>query len=524
MAPDQIAPGPIHIDGRVTARRSILAGLTTLGLMAVVVAPAAVASDYRPGTDDYAMAKVAQRMGAEAWWNAGYTGKGVDVAVIDTGVAPVEGLDGKGKVVNGPDLSVESQSRELRYMDTNGHGTFMAGLIAGHDSDLVEPYATAPASQYRGVAPDARIVNIKVAAADGGTDVSQVIAAIDWVVQHRDDRNLNIRVINLSFGTNTRQDYRVDPLAYAIEQAWKAGIVVVAAGGNTGYQRGNDAPGLADPAYDPWIIAVGGYDSNGTATIADDFVASWSASGACGTCRKPDLVAEGAHMQGLRVRGSFLDGSHPEAVLNNRYFRGSGTSEAAAITSGAVALILDRYPGLSPDEVKAYLTKATPRIDGFNAAAQGKGEIELRRIIDVAPEPAEQSFDWSTGEGSIEKSRGNDHVAMGGVELTGEQDIFGHAFNSERMARLEAKHASWDGGTWNGNDWAGVSWSGVSWSGVSWSGVSWSGVSWSGVSWSGVSWSGVSWSGVSWSGVSWSGVSWSGVSWSGDVWADAVAG
>ena len=111
--------------------------------------------------------------GATAWWDAGYTGKGVDVALIDTGVTRVDGLDGAGKVVYGPDLSLESQSPDLRDLDTNGHGTFMAGLIA----------ADSPA--YRGMAPGARIVSVKVGVADGGTDVSQVIAAIDWVVEHR---------------------------------------------------------------------------------------------------------------------------------------------------------------------------------------------------------------------------------------------------------------------------------------------------------------------------------------------------
>ena len=179
-------------------------------------------------------------IGAEKWWDAGYTGDGVDVAVIDTGVSPVEGLAQPGKIINGPDLSLESQAPNLAHLDTNGHGTFMAGLIAGHDSDLTTPYSTAPDSQYRGVAPDARIVNVKVGTADGGVDVSQVIAAIDWVVQHKDDNGMHIRVLNLSYGTNSSQDSLSDPLSYAAEQAWKAGIVVVAAAGNSGYQTGHE--------------------------------------------------------------------------------------------------------------------------------------------------------------------------------------------------------------------------------------------------------------------------------------------
>ncbi|TML76611.1 MAG: hypothetical protein E6G12_06830 [Actinobacteria bacterium] len=263
---------------------------------------------YDATSDPYSMQNMTAADGVQTWWNAGYTGKGVDVAVIDTGVAPVTGLNGPGKVINGPDLSLESQNPSLQYLDTNGHGTFMAGLIAGNDG---QP------GGYRGVAPDARIVSLKVGVADGGVDVSQVIAAIDWVVQHRNDNGLNIRVINLSYGTNGTQAYQVDPLAYAVEQAWKAGIVVVAAGGNSGYEKGASAQGLADPAYDPQILAVGGADSTGTPTPWDDNVASYSATAAsCSSaCRAPDLIAPGSHMQGLRVPGSYIDQNNPAGVI-----------------------------------------------------------------------------------------------------------------------------------------------------------------------------------------------------------------
>src|SRR5207248_6498921 len=272
------------------------------------------ASAYDPTSDPYSMQNVTAGDGAQAWWNAGYTGKGVDVAVIDTGVAPVAGLNASGKVINGPDLSLESQNPSLQYLDTNGHGTFMAGLIAGNDGQ---------AGGYRGVAPDASIVSLKVGVADGGVDVSQVIAAIDWVVQHRDDNGMNIRVLNLSYGTNSTQPYQVDPLAYAVEQAWKAGIVVVAAAGNSGYEKGASAQGLADPAYDPQIVAVGAADSGGTTQAWDDSVTAFSANAAsCSTaCRAPDLIAPGNHMQGLRVSGSYIDQNNPGGVLGDRYFR-----------------------------------------------------------------------------------------------------------------------------------------------------------------------------------------------------------
>jgi len=472
---------------------------------------------YDPTTDPYSMQNITAADGVQAWWNAGYTGKGVDVAVIDTGVAPVAGLSGSGKVVNGPDLSLESQNPSLQYLDTNGHGTFMAGLIAGNDGQ---------AAGYRGVAPDARIVSLKVGVADGGTDVSQVIAAIDWVVQHRNDNGLNIRVINLSYGTNSTQSYAIDPLAYAVEQAWKAGIVVVAAAGNSGFQKGSNAQGLADPAYDPQILAVGSADTMGTTAPWDDNVASFSASCNVG-CRPPDLIAPGTHMQGLRVPGSYIDQNNPSGAISDQYFRGSGTSEATAFTSGAVADLLQRYPQLTPDQVKNMLTSSCDKLNSSNWKQQGCGELDMGRLLGASvpsQSSSQQSNAPSTGIGSLEASRGTDHISINGVVLQGEQDIFGQRFVSPAMAALEAAGSSWSGGTWNGSSWSGNSWNGSSWSGSSWSGSSWSGSSWSGSSWSGNSWSGSSWSGSSWSGSSWSGSSWSGSSWSGGTWLGASWG
>jgi len=475
---------------------------------------------YNPATDGYSMYNVTSQMGARAWWDAGYTGQGVDVAVIDTGVSPVQGLNNPGQVVYGPDLSLESQASNLANLDTNGHGTFMAGLIAGHDAGVTAPYSSAAASAYMGVAPDARIVSLKVGAADGGVDVTQVIAAIAWVVQHAQDPGFNIRVINLSYGTNSLQPYQKDPLAFAVEQAWKAGIVVVAAAGNTGYQKGHDAPGLSDPAYDPAVIAVGGYNTAGTDRLSDDRMGTYSASSAgCGSCKNPDFVAPGTHLQGLRDPGSLIDQNHSEGQLDDRYFRGSGTSEAAAITTGVVALIFQRFPNATPDQVKNYIASNGVKVPSADTQAQGDGEIDLGKLLTIRkPANSTQNYKASQGNGSLELSRGTDHISQNGVPLTGEQDIFGNAFNAIAMAQAQATGSSWSGGLWNGSSWSGSSWSGSSWSGSSWSGSSWSGSSWSGSSWSGNRWSGSSWSGVSWSGNSWSGTSWSGAVWAGGSW------
>jgi serine protease AprX len=501
----------------VVGWRPVLAVATTVALSLVCAGVSWGAGSYDPATDLFAMKSVTAQTGATAWWNAGYTGAGVDVALIDTGVSQVEGLAIAGKVVYGPDLSLESQNPAFRNRDTSGHGTFMAGLIAGRDSALTAPYASAPASAYRGMAPDARIVSVKVGVADGGVDVSQVIAAINWVIQHKNDNGMNIRVINLSYGTNSTQSSTIDPLSYAVEQAWKKGIVVVAAAGNSGYQAER---GLANPARNRYVIAVGGYDTMGTASTSDDKLGSYSAGIASSSDRGPDFVAAGSHLQGLRVPNSFIDASHPEGVLGSRYFRGSGTSQAAAVTSGTVALILQKYPTLKPDQVKRFIAVNTQTLQSEpDPDYSGSGEISLSKLATTTPPTYTQSFANATGTGSLELARGSDRIADDGVVLNGEKDIFGKAFNSASMAALEAAGNSWSGGTWNGSSWSGNSWSGNSWSGNSWSGNSWSGNSWSGNSWSGNSWSGNSWSGNSWSGNSWSGNSWSGNSWSGGSWS-----
>ena len=290
-----------------------------------------------------------------------------------------------GKIVYGPDLSLESQAPNLTNLDTFGHGTFMAGIIAGRDAALTAPYEQAPASAYRGVAPDARIVSLKVATADGGTDVSQVIAAIDWVVQHRNDNGMNIRVLNLSYGTNSTQWFGIDPLAYAAERAWDAGIVVVAAAGNSGYQTKGSSPALANPAYDKRIIAVGSSDPMGTVTLADDTMPDFSAAAKTGSARAPDLVAPGVHLQGLRVQNSWIDTNvDGKAVLDERFMRGSGTSESAAIVSGAAALILDKFPHATPDQVKRLLKLTAYDLPSQNTRQVGSGELRLGTALSAA--------------------------------------------------------------------------------------------------------------------------------------------
>lgn len=467
---------------------------------------ASTGDDKARPTGARSMHHVVRAINADDAWRRGFTGQGVDIALIDTGITPVAGISSPNQVVNGPDLSFDSQQENLRYLDLYGHGTHLAGIIAGRDE------GTSARDSFSGVAPGSRIVNVKVGNAVGATDVSQVIAAIDWVVQHRKSNGLNIRVLNLAFNTDSTQSYTLDPLAHAAEVAWRHGIFVVVAAGNNG------ARGISQPALDPFVVAVGADDTNNTLDVSDDVIPDWSARG--NGRRDPDLVAPGRSIASLRVPGSFVDERFPEAREDGRFLRGSGTSQAAAVLSGAAALIIQQRPAIKPDQLKALMTSATVAIPNVERSAQGSGLMDVQRAMRSLTPDVVQAFEPSMGSGSLEASRGSHHVMDGeGNVLTGEQDIFGAAWDGRRWSTAATLGTSWSGGQWNGNQWAGSCWCGTSWSGTSWSGTSWSGTSWSGTSWSGTSWSSAQWMGTSWSGTSWSGTSWSGTSWSGTSWS-----
>lgn len=480
------------------------------------------------------MAGVNNATGAATTWNlrdpAGrkVTGKGVGVALIDSGVSPVTGLSGSGKVINGPDLSFESQAPNLRNLDTFGHGTHMAGIIAGRDPNVTadnEAQAIRDQATFVGVAPDATIVNVKVAATDGAVDVSQVIAGIDWVVAHRNDPGLNIRVLNLSFGTASLQDPRLDPLSHAVEAAWRKGIVVVVAVGNDG----STATRVTMPAANPYVLAVGAADHLGTQNRTDDIVAAFSNKG--NTARHADLVAPGRSIVGLRDANSFIDSNYPGGRMatsvdpTGRFFKGSGTSQATAVVSGAVALLLQQRPTLTPDQVKKILTLSADPMPKADPIAAGAGQLNISKAAATAtPTNATQNFPASTGLGSLEAARGGAHVAdpVTGVELTGERDIMDQAWTPSNWAPSCTAGTAWTGGTWNGRTWSGSAWTGTSWTARTWSGTAWSGTNWAGGTWSGQTWSSVVWTGSTWSGRTWSGRTWSGRTWSGGSWAGSL--
>ena len=455
------------------------------------------------------------------------TGQGVGVALLDSGVATVAGLDGAGKVIYGPDLSIEANG-VLTQQDTFGHGTFMAGIIAGRGTtNPASDLPSAPANVQLGVAPDAKLLAMKLATTDGSADVSQVIAALDWVTQHPVlPDGTQVRVINLSYGTNSVQDYEADPLSAAAENAWQHGIVVVTSAGNNGADDGR----LSDPAVDPYVIAVGATDSN-------DRVHGWQADRATvasfsevgSATRHVDLVAPGASLVSARAPGSFIDVNYPAGRVagdvSGTLFRGSGTSQAAAVVSGAVALLLQAYPDLTPDQVKFALTSSADRVQNASEIAAGAGSLDLEGALDTASRlsgtgstatdlraAAVQDFLRSTGQGSIDAARGGSVlVDAAGNELTGEVDVQGNTWDPAAWWQATSNVSAWSGGSWLGSTWVGDTWepdaSGLSssrWSSSRWSSSRWSTADWESSRWSSSRWSSSRWSSSRWSSSRWS--------------------
>ena len=282
-------------------------------------------------------------------WRRGITGNGVTVAVLDSGVtadadlvAPTNRLLAS---VNFADCRDEPSCPERFLSDPGGHGTHIAGIIAGNGSRS--------GGEFVGIAPQANIVDVRVLGRTGSGRISSVVRGIEWVLAHR--TLYNIRVINLSFGARAHLSYRADPLSAAVEIAWRRGLVVVAASGNGGPERDT----VVTPGIDPYVVTVGATDDRGNLGRGNDLLAWFSAWGSADSNAKPDLVAPGRRLVSLRVPGSTLDTLFPDRVVVARngstYFRLTGTSMATGVVSGAAALLLQRRPSLTPDHVKALL-------------------------------------------------------------------------------------------------------------------------------------------------------------------------
>ena len=423
--------------------------------------------------------------------NSGASGQGVTVALIDTGVdSGLADLAGRVVQVKTDALGLTTAdcvnlSGESGCQDSYGHGTFIAGLIAGNGASSNGAYV--------GTAPASKIVSVKIAGRSGSADVSNILAAIQWVVSFKD--TYGIKVLNLSLGTDSTQTYRLSPLDYAVEKAWQSGIVVVVAASN----RGPDAGTISKPADDPFVITVGAVDDKGTAGLGDDALPDFSSRGptAADGIAKPDVVAPGAHLVSLAAPGAAITEQFPPN-MPAPYRRGSGTSMATGVVSGLVADMLSANPSMSPDRVKFALTSTARADASSDPMAVGAGIVDGYSAVHSAPAGlANQDVVPGSGTGSLEADRGTAHVAVAGID--GSTTVVD--------GNLTAQLTLWDPASTLFADWTGGSWWGGSWWGGSWWGGSWWQNDWTGGSWWGGSWWGepqsASWYGGSWWGGSW---------------------
>ena len=290
-------------------------------------------------------------------WNSA-TGKGVGVAVIDTGIAGdlpsfrTSQTNGASRVVQ----SVVTNPYATTATDAYGHGTHVAGIIAGNDGS--RPKSDPLFGKYAGAAPDANLISIKAGDDQGNATVLDVIYGLQFAIDHKTD--YNIRVVNLSLESSDPQSYKTDPLDAAVEAAWFNGIVVVAAAGNRG--SGSDAVKYA-PGNDPYVITVGAVDDKNTKGVTDDQITSWSSRGTTQDgFAKPDLYAPGAHIVSTLAPNSAFATMCPSCVRDGGYIQAGGTSMAAPIISGIVAAILEKRPTWTPNQVKGALLSTTRTI------------------------------------------------------------------------------------------------------------------------------------------------------------------
>ena len=334
-------------------------------------------------------------------------GAGVRVAVVDTGVSDTEALSrAGGRLVDAVDTSSGEEVYGGTLTDGYGHGTFMADVVAGGPT-------AATGGRSLGVAPGATVLVVRVADAGGSTQLSKVLAGLDWVAAHADQ----VDVANLSFSHRRPfHAYGADPLTDAVERVRDAGVTVVVSAGNR-----RDA--LGDPGFDPRVLTVGAAD------LATRRTAWFSGSGRVAGVAKPDVVASGVSVLGLLPADSVLATAKGTAHLAGGLFRGSGTSQATAVTSGVAALLLQQHPGSTPSQVKASLRCAATDLRGHR---DGAGLVRATTSLCAGPD---------------------------GQALDGTGDLTGEA--------------SFDASAWAASSWAASSWAASSWAASSWAAEDW---------------------------------------------------
>lgn len=413
-------------------------------------------------------------IGAENLHGGGITGEGVGIAFIDTGLVGdnfiKKDTGGSHRADAYYDAISDAEVSDIP-VDESGHGSHVS-------STAISSGISSSSGKYQGIAPNANLIVVKAFDGNGVGNYLDVIRGIDWVVQNH--QSYNIRVLNLSFSAPPQSYYWDDPLNQAVMRAWQAGIVVVAAAGNSG----PDPMTIGVPGNVPYVITVGAFSDNFTPdNTRDDYLTSFSSAGpTVEAFVKPDLLAPGGHIVGIMDTSANLAMTYPENQIDGRFFTMSGTSQATAITSGVVALMLDADPSLTPDDIKCRLISSTQLFtegNGNNATLaysvfqQGSGVINASdAVYNSASNCANVGLD-------IQADLDGTQHFQGPADMDANGDYY--------VVDADGNTYTWDDGTY----WAG----GFTWSGGNfWSG----GFTWSGGNfWSGsYTWSdGNFWSG-----------------------------
>ena len=364
------------------------------------------------------------------------------IAIVDSGVAG-DRSDFGGRLLG--QVSLVSGSGVNSPGDGRGHGTFVASIAAGG------------APGYAGAAPNAKLVSIDVVDDAGSARTSDVIAAADWILQHKDV--YGIRVANFSLHSANPTSFLYDPLDRAVERLWFSGVVVVAAAGN--YATGGNPTGVPfAPGNDPFVITVGAADIDGSRSVSDDFNAPWSAWGYTPDgFSKPDLGAPGRYMVGAVPQGASMYSERPERITAPGYMQISGTSFATPVVAGAAAYLLAVHPEWTPDQVKGALMLTAKTTPEARLGSLGVGEVSVARAVDVSSPP-------NPNLGLIRFVAAD--PAGGAVPV----------FDAAAWTSVARADTTWNAATWTSAAWTSAAWTSAAWTSAAWTSAAWTSATW----------------------------------------------
>jgi serine protease AprX len=382
------------------------------------------------------------------------------IAIVDSGIDATKAADFGARVVASVNLSSLAAGA---IGDQEGHGTMVAGLAAG------------ASPLHPGVAQTAPLVDVRTSDGDGRSLTSDVVAACDWILAHKNA--YDIRVVNLSMAGDTQTSFRIDPIDKAIERLWFNGIVVVTAAGNHGV-AGSAVDMSFAPGNDPFVISVGAADQLRTADTADDTIAPWSAYGhSVDGFAKPELSAPGRYMIAPVPTSASFPGLLPDRVVAPGYMWMSGTSFAAPIVAGAAAQILARHPGWTPDQVKGALMLTARYLPNAGWAA-GVGEIDAAAATAVSAPP-------------------NPNENLNAFVVT-DPATGAKSFDDTTWAAAVSTNANWSSANWGAANWASANWASANWASANWGAANWGSANWASANWASANWGAANWGAANW--------------------------